>query len=1364
MGALTTILGFMFMAIVIEVVADTGDAPRLLLDGDVVIGGLFDLHNDTFIADDSLARGPIEETCIGFSWEGFLLSQAMVYTIQEINERRDILPNLTLGYDLRDICSSTSHSLMMTYELVVANDVSVSVVVGASGSDTTMAVAEFLSVYNIPIISYDATTSLLDDQLRYKSFLRTVPSDIHQAIAMAELVAHFNWEWIGIIHLDNFYGRPATTEFRQQIENRGLCVAFHEAMPVGATDDVIAAIVDSIADNPSAKIIATFLYSDDARRIIREVTRRNLTDRIFLASEAWAMSTNIANSRQEGEAVEGTLGIEFTNKKIPGFSDYLANLNPIHTKMDNPWLDYAWENAFDCKMPTTVMEDVFSNQMVDIAMGVMETNSKATATADIDDYETILVPGSGNVVTNVDGTSDKRGFETDDTRPMNEEKATITDRDASITRPEYGDRNVITKVINDRKTSTTVSTSMKTETSYFASTSPVLSTPTTSTHPVMHSVHSLPTTKHSTTDFPLPWATSLKSRKPLSTNPTITDSYHPPSNPKTANSPPTNPAITDSYHPPTNPKTINLSQSPTHPVTSDAYIPPTDSPTSQTLLLPTNPVTTYPTLSVTNHQTEHTSSPPLTPTVYCTGDESLLSSQAKHVEETSVYLYRVYLAIYAIAHALHDMLECTAPNGLLSDGICPDIHSLESWQLLRYLRDVNFTDKHGYLVHFDKNGGVAGIYDVINWNLITEDATKRSECGDDDNSGCQADNDVNPNIDVTIVGRYNSDQHPSERLVMVNNVTWKNSSSQVPISQCSSSCQAGQRKGIVPGFPSCCYECVDCPEGSMSNDTDSTECITCNEGTWSNEDRTECTNKYLEYLAWNDPTAIVCITLIIVGLAGNLAVIAIFIYYRDTPVVKGSNRELSFLMLVGLGFCFCSSFTVIGHPTNALCLLQVPLRSVSFTMCVSILLVKTHRIMTVFESKIPNAHQYRCLAKTKLQMLTVLALTAGQVFICVTWLTVLPPLPIYNQNTSKKVIFVECDMNFSVPMVVMFCYTWIIAGFCLLFAFKTRKLPENFNESKYITFSMFIYFLSWLIYFPAYFGTNGRFKALCQVILLLTSSFALLVGIYFPKCHIMLFSPHLNTAMHVRRATLFHADRRTSALMEYQRRLGSQCNDFESHNSSLRIHRGSISDTLDTTKKVPNSEIVSPTSVRLTFADDKNGCSMIHESCNEDNSTDGGFHGDEKILIGGNKQTLSLTNVIAGARRSLNSKQKVNEHCQSANEDNAHTNNAYVCDDVKTSERGIHEADTENTEQIKTNESLFICNHSTHQRTIAEEIGGDKNKTLNAKTPSDEQDFHIQKNKGIKRFNDQSGDDDSVSTNDVTAELQNCIITVKAHV
>lgn len=49
---------------------------------------------------------------------------------------------------------------------------------------------------------------------------------------------------------------------------------------------------------------------------------------------------------------------------------------------------------------------------------------------------------------------------------------------------------------------------------------------------------------------------------------------------------------------------------------------------------------------------------------------------------------------------------------------------------------------------------------------------------------------------------------------------------------------------------------------------------------------------------------------------------------------------------------------------------------------------------------------------------------------------------------------------------------------CTVYAIKTRKIPENFNESKFIGFTMYTTCVIWLAFVPLYYGTLHSLQVL----------------------------------------------------------------------------------------------------------------------------------------------------------------------------------------------------------------------------------------------------------------------------------------------
>uniref|UniRef100_A0A8C9DGN6 Extracellular calcium-sensing receptor n=1 Tax=Prolemur simus TaxID=1328070 RepID=A0A8C9DGN6_PROSS len=407
----------------------------------------------------------------------------------------------------------------------------------------------------------------------------------------------------------------------------------------------------------------------------------------------------------------------------------------------------------------------------------------------------------------------------------------------------------------------------------------------------------------------------------------------------------------------------------------------------------------------------------------------------------------------------------------------------------------------GEQVTFDECGDLVGNYSIINWHLSPEDGS----------------------IMFKEVGYYNVYAKKGERLfINEEKILWSGFSREVPFSNCSRDCLAGTRKGIIEGEPTCCFECVECPDGEYSDETDASACDKCPDDFWSNENHTSCIAKEIEFLSWTEPFGIALTLFAVLGILLTAFVLGVFIKFRNTPIVKATNRELSYLLLFSLLCCFSSSLFFIGEPQDWTCRLRQPAFGISFVLCISCILVKTNRVLLVFEAKIPTSF-HRKWWGLNLQFLLVFLCTFMQIVICVIWLYTAPPSSYRNHELEDEIIFITCHEGSLMALGFLIGYTCLLAAICFFFAFKSRKLPENFNEAKFITFSMLIFFIVWISFIPAYASTYGKFVSAVEVIAILAASFGLLACIFFNKIYIILFKPSRNTIEEVRCSTAAHA-------------------------------------------------------------------------------------------------------------------------------------------------------------------------------------------------------------------------------------------------
>nr|XP_054598485.1 extracellular calcium-sensing receptor-like [Nothobranchius furzeri] len=463
----------------------------------------------------------------------------------------------------------------------------------------------------------------------------------------------------------------------------------------------------------------------------------------------------------------------------------------------------------------------------------------------------------------------------------------------------------------------------------------------------------------------------------------------------------------------------------------------------------------------------------------CDGSEDLKMLKSPYTDTSQLRITNmVYKAVYAMAHAIHNAM--CQPNNFTTK--CEKDIKLELKQVLPQLQKVNFS-RNGYPVSFDANGDSVAFYELVNW--------QKSESGV---------------IELVTVGYYDASLPKGNEFHISRNITWMHGGTQVPVSVCSESCPTGSRKVLQKGKPICCYDCIPCPEGEISNMTD---CSPCPRELWPNAQRDACFPKPVEFLSYDEVLAIILAAFSVSGACLAIITAAIFFHHRTTPIVRANNSELSFLLLFSLTLCFLCSLTFIGAPSDWSCMLRHTAFGITFVLCISCVLGKTVVVLMAFKATLPGSNAMKWFGPPQ-QRMTVVLFTFIQVLICTVWLLLSPPYPMKNVSTYKEKIILECALGSAVGFWAVLGYIGLLAVFCFVLAVLARKLPDNFNEAKLITFSMLIFCAVWLTFIPAYVSSPGKFTVAVEIFAILASSFGLILCIFAPKCLIILFQPEKN--------------------------------------------------------------------------------------------------------------------------------------------------------------------------------------------------------------------------------------------------------------
>ena len=169
------------------------------------------------------------------------------------------------------------------------------------------------------------------------------------------------------------------------------------------------------------------------------------------------------------------------------------------------------------------------------------------------------------------------------------------------------------------------------------------------------------------------------------------------------------------------------------------------------------------------------------------------------------------------------------------------------------------------------------------------------------------------------------------------------------------------------------------------------------------------------------------------------------------------------------------------------------------------------------------------------------------------------------QVITPGVVEIMCNTS-DAEMIVSLIYNVILVLLCSVHAFMTRKVPTNYNESRFISLSVYTTIVIWLAFTPCYFLLPGaKVKLIVMAVALVFSGSITLVFMFFTK----LYAVHFVSEANVNAARTYRENVSTANAI-----LNNINNKLDGQN---RQQRGTVSSLLKKSAVAPTtSEVQAP--------------------------------------------------------------------------------------------------------------------------------------------------------------------------------------------
>ena len=232
------------------------------------------------------------------------------------------------------------------------------------------------------------------------------------------------------------------------------------------------------------------------------------------------------------------------------------------------------------------------------------------------------------------------------------------------------------------------------------------------------------------------------------------------------------------------------------------------------------------------------------------------------------------------------------------------------------------------------------------------------------------------------------------------------------------------------------YRCDLCPVNHYKTTVGDDGCISCR-GRFSIDNglRTKCIDPYKDIYAnvWESVLFKLLLSLNILGLICAIGTMGIFTMKRKTPVVVTSDFTISIIHMCVIALIFLLlQILQITSPSLATCSSRIAVTSVSFILNVSIVFIKSQKLLKAFLSKVLITEKEARNTKSQQIFFVITSIVIANAIFVITYIAKLPFSSYLNHANMKRVHY--CDTSLHINAIIGF--VMIVQFGCFVQAFR----------------------------------------------------------------------------------------------------------------------------------------------------------------------------------------------------------------------------------------------------------------------------------------------------------------------------------------